>query len=143
MKRFTSAAVAVVTALSLSTGAAYAQDLGFGSSKADREIREDVLTWQAENPDSDSLTQEPTSSFGAANEANEVAKENSSEENHSDLVESSWGVAKSSVEKDIKNSDALGTNMDTIIGIGAVIAIGAAIYNFAVQSGFSLPTFTR
>lgn len=143
MKRFTAAAVAVVTAVSLSTGAASAADLGFGSSDADGQIREDVAGWQGENLDSDSLTKEPTSSIDAANNSSETAKENSSEENHNSLVESSWGIAKSSVKNDIENSDAIGTTLDTIIGIGAIAAIGAAIYNFAVQSGFSLPNFTR
>lgn len=144
MKNFSAAAVAAITALSLSTGAAAAAPaLGAGSSEADSEIRQDIIGWQGENPTSDSLTKEPTSSIDAANNSSETAKENSSEENHNSLVESSWGIAKSSVKNDIENSDAIGTTLDTIIGIGAIAAIGAAIYNFAVQSGFSLPNFTR
>lgn len=143
MKRFTAAAVAAATALSLSAGAASAQDLGFGSSAADSEIRGDVADWQVENPTSDTIFQDPTSSIETANDANEYVRENSSEETHNNLVESSWGIGKSSIKNDMENSDAPGTTLDTILGLGAVVAIGAALYNFAVQSGFSLPNFTR
>lgn len=144
MKNFSAAAVAAITALSLSTGAAAAAPaLGAGSSEADSEIRQDIIGWQDENPTSDSLTKEPTSSVDAANDSSDTVRENSSEENHNSVVESSWGVAKSSVKNDVENSDAIGTTLDTILGLGAVVAIGAALYNFAVQSGFSLPNFTR
>ena len=143
MKNFSAAAVAAITALSLSTGAAAAAPaLGAGSSEADSEIRQDIIGWQGENPTSDSLTK-----------ANQLRRcyqrffrhrsRKQLEENHNSVVESSWGVAKSSVKNDVENSDAIGTTLDTILGLGAIVAIGAALYNFAVQSGFSLLNFTR
>ena len=90
MKNFSAAAVAAITALSLSTGAAAAAPaLGAGSSEADSEIRQDIIGWQGENPTSDSLTKEPTSSVDAANDSSDTVRENSSEENHNSVVESS------------------------------------------------------
>ncbi len=143
MKRFTAAAVAAATAFSLSAGAASAQDLGFGSSAADSEIRGDVAEWQVENPTSDTIFQDPTSSIEKANDANEYVRENSSEETHNNLVESSWGIGKSSIKNDIENSDAPGTTLDTIFGIGAVLALGVGIYNLALQAGVQLPQLGR
>ena len=69
MKRISTAAVAVFTALSLSTGVAPAQGLGTGSSGSDSQIRKDLLKWQLEFPVSTSLLKQPTSSVSAANKS--------------------------------------------------------------------------
>ena len=55
------------------------------------------------------------------------------------LVESSWGLAKSSVKKDVENSDPIGTSLNTILALGGVLALGAAIYGVALRAGFQLP----
>ena len=60
MKRISTAVLAVLTALSLSTGVASAQDLGKGSSGVDSQIRKDFLKWQLESPVSGTLLKEPT-----------------------------------------------------------------------------------
>lgn len=139
MKRISTAAVAVFTALSLSTGVAPAQDLGKGSSGVDSQIRKDFLKWQLEFPVSTSLLKQPTSSVSAANKSSEFVRDNSSESTSDRLVESSWGLAKSSVKKDVENSDPIGTSLNTILALGGVLALGAAIYGVALRAGFQLP----
>lgn len=138
MKQFTAAALTVVTALSLSTGAAAAKGLD-ASSKADREIAAEIAEWHWQNPGSWTATKEPTSSVNTALKTSESIEENSSEETSDSITESSWAVAKSSLEKDVENDDPFGTNLDSILAIGGVIALGAIIYNIAVQAGFPLP----
>ncbi|MFH0412988.1 XRE family transcriptional regulator [Corynebacterium sp. L4756] len=139
MKRISAAAVAAITAISLSTGAAVAQDFG-GSSASDRVITEDLIGFQIDNPESTTLGQEPTSSVEAANNSSESVKENSSEDTANDVIESSWGAGKSSIENDFENDDAPGTSLDTIIGVGAFVALAAGLYNLALQAGIQLPT---
>lgn len=138
MKRFAAATLAVATTLSLSTGAAAAKGLD-ASSKADREIGMEIIEWHGKNPGSWTGTKEPTSSVNSALKASENIKENSSEETSEALTESSWGVAKSSLETDVENNDPFGTQLDSYLAIAGVIALGAIIYNVAVQAGVPLP----
>lgn len=138
MKRFAAATLAVATALSLSTGAAAAKGLD-ASSKADREIAAEITEWHIKNPGSWTARKEPSSSVNTALKANESIKENSSEETSEAVTESSWGVAKSSLETDVENNDPFGTQLDSYLAIAGVIALGAIIYNVAVQAGVPLP----
>ncbi|WP_240940922.1 XRE family transcriptional regulator [Corynebacterium ammoniagenes] len=143
MKRITAAAVAAVTALSLSTGVstgvASAQGLGTGSTASDSQIRKDLLKWQAESPFSGTLLKQPTSSVSTANQSSEFLRDRSSERVSDEVIESSWGLAKSSVKKDIENGDPIGTNLDILLALGSVLAVGAIIYNVALQAGMPLP----
>lgn len=139
MKRISAAALAVVTALSLSTGVASAQDLGKGSSGVDSQIRKDFLKWQLESPASGTLFKEPTSSVSAANKSSDAIRSHSSEDTSDKIVESSWGLAKSSVRQDFQNGDPIGTSLNTILALGGVLALGAAIYAVALRAGFQLP----
>ena len=139
MKRIAATVLAVATALSLSTGAATAQNLGTGSSKVDDEIRGDLIDWHLETPTSNSIFKEPASSVRKANEASETIREKSSEDTADSVVESSWGIAKSSVKKDVENDDPLGTNLNSLIAIGGLVTLGVIIYNVALQAGIPLP----
>lgn len=116
MKRFAAATLAVATALSLSTGAAAAKGLD-ASSKADREIGLEITEWHIKNPGSWTARKEPSSSVNTALKANESIKENSSEETSEAVTESSWGVAKSSLETDVENNDPFGTQLDSYLAI--------------------------
>lgn len=139
MKRISAAALTVLTALSLSTGVASAQDLGKGSSGVDSQIRKDFLKWQLESPVSGTLLKEPTSSISAANKSSDAIRSHSSEDTSDKIAESSWGLAKSSVRQDFQNGDPIGTSLDTILTLGGVLALGVIIYNVALQAGFQLP----
>ncbi|WP_313547974.1 XRE family transcriptional regulator [Corynebacterium sp.] len=138
MKRFAAATLAVATALSLSTGAAGAKGLD-SSSNADREIAVEITKWHLQNPGSWTATKEPSSSVNAALEANEKIKENSSEETSESVRESSWGIAKSSLESDVENNNPFGTQIDLYLAFAGVVALGVIIYNVAVQAGVPLP----
>src|SRR5699024_2950672 len=103
MKRISTAAVSVFTALSLSTCVAPAQDLGKGSSGVDSQIRKDFLKLQLESPVRGTLLKEPTSSIRAANKSSDAIRNHRSENTSEKIAESSWGLAKSSVRQDFQN----------------------------------------
>src|SRR5699024_8285385 len=136
MKRISTAAVAVFTALSLSTGVAPAPDLGKGSAVFDIQCQNDFLKWQLESPVSATLLKEPTSSISAANKSSDAIRSHSSKDTSDKIAESSWGLAKSSVRQDFQNGDPIGTSLDTILALGGVLALGAAIYGVALRAGF-------
>lgn len=138
MKRIIAATLAAATALSLSTGIASGQGLD-ASSRTDRGIAREINQWHFENPGSWTAAKKPTSSVTAAQQSSETIKDNSSEETRDEVVESSWGIAKSSLEKDVQNNDPFGTNLNSILAIAGIIALGATLYGIALQAGSPLP----
>ena len=143
MKRITTAALAAITALSLSTTAAFAEANEDDSSS---EITSSSNTENDSDEDSSSLpgsSEEEDNGEGGNTYATEVSPghefssetvegsaDSSSEENQDSLADLQESIFGSSYENDAEQDWALGSSADALIGI--LLAIGAA---FAAVSG--------
>lgn len=139
MKRIAIAVLALFTSLSVSTGSASGQAWELASSDNEGTFRTDLLEMHLNNPDSDTAKMEPASSVQRADEVSVSIKENSSQEVHNAAVDSSWGIAKSSIKQDVENNEPMGTNLNEFLAIGGIVTLAVVLYGIALQAGVPLP----
>lgn len=131
MKRFAAGAVAVATALSLSTGVASA-------ANTDEESALTVLgaaIYGGVKGVSEPHSGSAQTSSDAMKDSSSKSQQTASSKTHVDFYESSWN-------NDANNKYKLGTTADILWGFGiaaAVLAAGAAAVNAGVIPGVSLP----